>query len=341
MSPAWPKRWTPRQVIGLPRKASVCGWPSSSETIGTAGREEAASSVSGSPSPRPGAGLEGAEQQVGAGDADDLGVAEDLGGLERLGDERAHHGDRELRVVVRAAACSRPRSPPRASRCGSDWSIGRVREPEVGGGPAGLAELGQRVQEAPLEVLAEGGLVGDAAGLLDADAGRDHRLVRAALGAERDAGRRADEDRLAAGVDAERPRLQRAGHERVVDRADGQQRLAVARPGRAELAEQADEVDLGDPELDVAAVVVLAPAHERVGVVGEPVDAVADVQMPALLIQPPRLVEVPTSGLTVTTRSATSGRLAGEVDEEAPERLLGGGRAGVLAAEVVRDLRRR
>ena len=30
-------------------------------------------------------------------------------------------------------------------------------------------------------------------------------------------------------------------------------------------------------------------------------------QMPALLIQPPRLVEVPTSGLTVTTRSATSG----------------------------------
>ena len=30
-------------------------------------------------------------------------------------------------------------------------------------------------------------------------------------------------------------------------------------------------------------------------------------QMPALLIQPPRLVEVPTSGETVTTRSATSG----------------------------------
>ena len=31
------------------------------------------------------------------------------------------------------------------------------------------------------------------------------------------------------------------------------------------------------------------------------------LQMPALLIQPPRLVDVPTSGLTVTTRSATSG----------------------------------
>src|SRR5215216_5500102 len=30
-------------------------------------------------------------------------------------------------------------------------------------------------------------------------------------------------------------------------------------------------------------------------------------QMPALLIQPPRLVELATSGLTVTTRSATSG----------------------------------
>ena len=105
---------------------------------------------------------------------------------------------------------------------------------------------------------------------------RDHRLVRAALGAERDARRRADEDRLAAGVDPERPRLERARDERVVDRPDRQQRLAVARPGGAELAQRADEVDLGDPELDVAAVVVLAPAHQRVGVVGEPVDPVAD-----------------------------------------------------------------
>src|SRR5215217_8717492 len=132
------------------------------------------------------------------------------------------------------------------------------------------------MQEAPLEVLAEGGLVGDAAGLLDADRRRDHRLVRAALRAERDARGRADQDRLAAGVDAERPRLERARHERVVDRADRQQRLAVAGPRRAELAEQPDEVDLRDAELDVLAVVGLAPAYERVGVVGEQVDALAE-----------------------------------------------------------------
>ena len=181
------------------------------------------------------------------------------------------------------------------------------REPEVGGLAVLAPQLRQRVQERPLEVLPEGRLPERAARLLDADRRRDHRLVRAALGAERDAARRADEDRLAAGVDAERPRLERARHERVVDGPDRQQRLAVARPGRAELAEQADQVDLGDPELDVAAVVGLAPAHERVGVVGEPVDAVADDQIPTLLIQPPRFVEVPTSGETVTTRSATSG----------------------------------
>src|ERR1700748_525020 len=102
------------------------------------------------------------------------------------------------------------------------------------------------MQQRPLEVLAEGRLPGGAARLLDADGRRDDRLVRAALGRKRDAGRRADEDRLAAGVDAERPRLERAIDERVVQRADRQQRLAVARPSRAELAEQADEVALGD-----------------------------------------------------------------------------------------------
>ena len=47
-----------------------------------------------------------------------------------------------------------------------------------------------------------------------------------------------------------------------------------------ELAEQPDEVALGDPELDVLAVLGLAPAHERVGVVGEPVDPLAEVPDP-------------------------------------------------------------
>ena len=63
-------------------------------------------------------------------------------------------------------------------------------------------------------------------------------------------------------------------------------------------------------------------------------------QMPALLIQPPRLVEVPTSGRDRDDAVGHLGRLAGEVDEEAPEGLLGASRAGVLAAEVGRERRR-
>lgn len=35
----------------------------------------------------------------------------------------------------------------------------------------------------------------------------------------------------------------------------------------------------------------LAPAHERVGIVGELVDAIAEMPFPAWLIQPPRLME--------------------------------------------------
>ena len=58
-------------------------------------------------------------------------------------------------------------------------------------------------------------------------------------------------------------------------------------------------------------------------------------QMPALLIQPPRLVDVPTSGRDGDDAVGHLGRLAHEVDEEAPERLLGGLRALVLAPEVV------
>ena len=110
--------------------------------------------------------------------------------------------------------------------------------------------------------------------------------------------------------------------ERVVDRADGQERLAVARPRGAQLAEQADEVHLRDAQLDVASVVGLAPAHERVGVVGEPVDAVAH-RPDAGLVDPAaevgRRADVGRDG---DDPLGDAGRLARQVDEEAPERLL-------------------
>ena len=53
----------------------------------------------------------------------------------------------------------------------------------------------QRAQQCPFEVLPEGRLPGHAPRLFETDRRRDHRLVRAALGRERDARRRADEDR--------------------------------------------------------------------------------------------------------------------------------------------------
>ena len=264
----------------------MCGWPSTRLTIGTPLRNSC-SSVRASPSPRPERAWKERKSRS-AEVTQTTSTARPASSVSVSAAASASGTSAPITAITTSGRVVRPQPVAAGERllagAGVVRLVDRARgEPEVGAGAAGLAELGERVQEAPLEVLAEGGLVGDAAGLLDADRRRDHRLVRAALGAERDAGRRADEDRLAARVDPERPRLQRARDERVVDRPDRQQRLAVARPGRAQLAEHADEVDLGDAELDVAPVVGLAPAHERVGVVGEPVDALAGVPDPRLV----------------------------------------------------------
>ena len=193
------------------------------------------------------------------------------------------------------------------------------------------------MQEGPLEVLGEGRLPGDAAGLLDPRRGGDDRLVGATLGAERDARRRADQNRLAAGVDPERPGLEAAHQERVVDRSHRQQRLAVARPGRPELAQQADEVDLRDAELDVLAVVGLAPAHERVRVVSEPVDPVSQRPDPDPVDPAAEVGRRGDVGAHRDHPRGRLGRLAIEVGEQPAELLLGRGAAGVLAAELRRQ----
>ena len=138
----------------------------------------------------------------------------------------------------------------------------------------------------------------------------------------------------AAGVDAERPRLQRAVDERVVDRADRQQRLAVARPRRARARRAARR---GCPRRSRARCAGRARsrASARACRCRRRTSRCArrGARSPTRLIQPPRLVEEATSGLTVTTCAATSGALVGEVDEEAPERLLGRRRARVVAPE--------
>jgi hypothetical protein len=220
--------------------------------------------------------------------------------------------------------------------------LGRPREPlvqrpggqaQVGRLAAAAAELGHRVQQAPLEVLGEGRLPRHHAGLGHADGRRGDGLVRAALGRERDPRRGADEDALAPGVDPERPRLERPGDERVVDRPDRDERLALGRVGGAELPEQAHEARLRDPQLDVAAVVALPPAHERGRVVREPVDPVperphADAVDPAAEVRGGGHVGAhghhPRRGLR---------GLVGQVGQAAPERLLRGQAPGVAAPE--------
>ena len=203
-------------------------------------------------------------------------------------------------------------------------------QPQVGRAAVRPSEPGQAGQQAPFGVDGEGRLVGHAARLLDPDRRGGDRLVRAALRRQAHPGRRADQDRLAAGVDAERPRLERALHERVVQHADRQQRLAPAAPGRAELAEQADQVGLGDAELDVLPGRLLPPVQDRLGVVGEPVGPLpgrphADLVDPAAEVgaradvrahrhHPPRRL----------------GRLPGQVEQRPAQCRLGGGHpAGV------------
>ena len=178
--------------------------------------------------------------------------------------------------------------------------------------PSGRPSRDERVQQRPLEVLAERGLPGDAARLLQPDRRRDDRLVRAALGRERDARRGADEDRLAARVHPERPRLERAVDERVVDRADRQQRLAVARPRRAELARAARRGC--PPRCPARCAGRASDSRQRTSVsVSSANQSMRSPRFhtPTRLIQPPRFVEDATSGLTVTTCSATLGRRVG------------------------------
>ena len=106
MSPAWPKRCTPRHVIGEPRKLErvrvAVDEADDRHALAEQPLERARVAVA-----EAGAGLEGAEEQVGGGDADHLDVqarvlGERVGGGERLGDERAHHGDHD--VAARRAA---------------------------------------------------------------------------------------------------------------------------------------------------------------------------------------------------------------------------------------------
>ena len=191
----------------------------------------------------------------------------------------------------------------------------------------------EAVEEDPLHLARERRLeVGDG-GQRHADRGRDHRLVSAALGRQRDAGRRGGHDEPATGVERVIEGVEAPRYERVVERADRQQRRARHLRGEAERSEEKKEVVLGDAQLDVTARRRFAPGHglrrvgERIGPRLQPVHARA--------VDPAREVrrhrDVGGDGDDRVALGA-----ARERAEDAAERLLRGHRARVRLVERAR-----
>ena len=89
--------------------------------------------------------------------------------------------------------------------------------------------------------------------LRHADQRRADRLVRAAFARERDAGGRRDEDEARLLIAGVVQRIEAARDERIVQRADREQPLAIDRVRQAERRQRDEQVVLGDAELDVLA----------------------------------------------------------------------------------------
>ena len=77
--------------------------------------------------------------------------------------------------------------------------------------------------------------------------------MRAAFGRQRDAGRRRHQDEARVLVAGVVQRIEPARDERIVERADRQQPLAVDRMRQPERRQQDEQIHLGDAELDVLA----------------------------------------------------------------------------------------
>ena len=89
----------------------------------------------------------------------------------------------------------------------------------------------------------------------------------------------------------------------------------------------ADKVALGDPELEVLTVLGLPPVDERLGVIGEPVDPVAEVEDADAVDPTAEVGRRRDVGADRHDMLGDVGRVVSEVHEEATERLLGRGKA--------------
>ena len=141
---------------------------------------------------------------------------------------------------------------PRAHRIGQRLVDAACGEPQVRA-EAGLPveAAADALQQRPRRLDAERRFEGTQARQLDAQRGRHARLVRATLRRQRHARGRGHEDELRAHVQGVDEGVEAAGDERVIDRADGHQRLAQQLGRQARLAQPHEEVHLADAQLDV------------------------------------------------------------------------------------------
>src|SRR5438067_221900 len=166
-------------------------------------------------------------------------------------------------------------------------------------------DIGEREREDCGELVDEGRLEGRKPVLRDADQRRADRLVGAAFGRERNAGRRRRQDEARVLIAGVIERIEPAGDERIVQRADRQQPRAV------------DVV--GQPERRMNKFISAMPSsmcwplgeNSQLNVDGMrsllKVSASACwANSPRRLTHGPRLVETVTSGEVVTMRSASA-----------------------------------
>ena len=197
----------------------------------------------------------------------------------------------------------------------------RGGEPQVERAAVRLLHAGQAVEQEPLELAGVGRLAVREPRRLEPDAGRIERLVRSALAPERDPGRCPAEHEARPRVDGVDDALERAHHERVVERPDRKQTLALEVPRQPELPEREHEVHLGDSHLDVLSGACDAPAQGRVlhGVVDVLVFGAPD----ACLVD--EAAEVGGHRHVRGDRHETFAHAvdAREIEQDAPERCLG------------------
>ena len=270
------------------RAAARCGLPASRGTAGRATRGRARS-------PRR------------------LPRRRELGGLERLGHDRAAGGEEHAVVArrrPRAAGSRRRRRPPAAAprrrarrrrrrapgRRASSRAAGRApRRPAscIRASASSRSHSSSRAKHGSAYVSPGS----------RSDPGRRERLVRAALARERDPGRRAREDEARSRVGRVDDSLERPHHERVVERADREQALALVVPASGRAGRAAARGSSRRSPSRCAGPCGPTRHFSGESSIASYTGSSSGPQTPVLLMKPPRFVETETSGETVTRRS--------------------------------------